>query len=75
MEGDTVTRFEPRAWFASHPQLYRLSLGMTVMAFVNALRRFASARGARARVLTALMVITMAVEVIGLIGLRRPRVA
>ena len=48
---------------------------MTVMAFVNAMRRFASARTARARVLTAMMAITVAVEVLGLIGLRRPRTA
>lgn len=70
-----MTRFEPRAWFASHPQLYRLSLAMTVMSFMNATRRFAGARTARARVLTGLMVVVMAVEVMGLIGLKRRRTA
>lgn len=70
-----MTRFEPRAWFASHPQLYRLSLAMTVMSLMNATQRFAAARSTRARVFTGLMVIIMAMEVIGLVGLRNRRTA
>jgi hypothetical protein len=60
----------PGARILANPVLYRISLGMTSMALLNALGRLARARTARARVVSILMAAAMAIELAGMVRYR-----